>query len=96
VDVDVDESEDAGASHSFSAWSMLRGVPLLNMMEMRISVRSPALPHKFLLLLFLYSLVEALKPTTNQSLIIRTIRTRRVLLSLPLGLLNRAVEASMG
>jgi hypothetical protein len=96
VDVDVDESGDAGASHSFSAWSMLRGVPLLNMTEMRISVRTPALPHKFLLLVFLYSLVEVLKPMTNQSLTIRTIRMRRVLLSLLLTPLNRTVEASMG
>src|ERR1700733_9055775 len=47
----------ARASHSFNAWSMLRGVSLLNITDMRISVRLPTLPPKFLLLRFLYSLV---------------------------------------
>jgi hypothetical protein len=59
---------------------------------MRISMPSPALlPHKFLLflLLFLYSLVEALKLMMNRSL---TIQMRRLVLTL----LYRIVVASTG
>jgi hypothetical protein len=87
-EVDVVEAKDAAVSHSFSAWRMLRGVLPPNLMAMRASMHSPALPHKQLLL-FLYSLVEALKLMMNQSL---TIKMRRLVLTL----LYRIVVASTG
>jgi len=59
------------------------------MTAMRISVRSPVLHHKSLR--SLYSLVEALKPMTNQSLTIRMRRPLNQLLTL-----YQTVEASTG
>jgi len=88
---DVVDPVDAAASHSFSAWSTLRGVSHPKMMGMTSLARSPALLlHK--LHLFPCSSVEALKLMMNQSL---TTRMRMLLLTLLLTLLYPTVPASM-